>query len=858
MRSLKLSGPVIYLVLLLIFASCGRGRDEISNLSEDMFENLNWRTVGPGSFGGRISEILVHPDNDSVIYVSPSTGGIFKSVNACIDWTPVFDEAGKSIAIGDMDISAKNPDLLWAGTGEASGEQNPASVGDGIYKSIDGGKSWENMGLKDSRHFSKVVIHPDNDNMVFAGATGTRWGACEERGLYRTDDGGKSWEKVLYINDNTGIGDIAVHPDGQTVLATTWEQRRNAWAHVQQAPGSGLYRSADKGDSWEKIKNGLPAGKAGRIALAVAPSNPDIVYACMEHDSVGLFRSEDKGITWESVNEDIRTSYWYGRIYVDPTDEDHLWVMGVLIQESFDGGRSFEALRMRGVHVDHHVLWVDPENTSKRLLGNDGGLYTTSDGGDNWEFIGNLPIGQYYNISVDNSDPYRIYGGLQDNGVWCTPSRSPDGEPVTEDDIISINGGDGFYSDTEPEDPSIVYGESQFGNIVRYNHDTGERERIKPGRDDDDHDYRFNWNTPFFVSSHKPHSLYIGAERVLKTDNRGEEWYEISGDLSTGRRLDTLLVIGQKPVLKPYRTITALAESELKKGLLYAGTDDGRLHVSRDDGDTWEDLTSNIPAPEDRFFTRIVPSQHEEARVYIGFGRFYEASDLSPYLFVSNDYGMTWTDISSDMPEKAVIRGFAEHPENPDLLFAGVHNGLFVSLSGGSSWSRMHGDMPFVAVDDIEIQERENSLVLGTYGRGLWILDNISFLSALSTDSLGEENILFEPVYLESTVDEGNVDKGNVSGTGRYSFIAPEPEEGINIFYYLRDGGSRGSGHVPVLTISDEKGNILLEEKPDGAKGFNSFVWKAEKASPGKYTISLETRRKKSSRTVTIPFDQHP
>lgn len=853
MRLLKLSRTVISLVFIFVLASCERGREDISVLSEDMFMNLSWRAVGPGSIGGRISEILVNPENDSVIYVSPSTGGIFKSVNACTDWTPVFDQAGKSLAIGDMDISANNPELLWAGTGEASGEQNPASVGDGIYKSTDGGKNWENMGLEESRHFSKVVIHPENDNMVFAGATGTRWGASDKRGLYRTDDGGESWEKVLYINDNTGIGDIAVHPDGNTVLATTWEQRRNAWAHVRQAPGSGLYRSEDKGNSWEKIRNGLPDGKAGRIALAIAPSNTDIIYACMEHDSVGLFRSEDKGLTWKSVNTDIRTSYWYGRIYVDPADEDHLWVMGVLIQESFDGGQSFEALRMRGVHVDHHVLWVDPGNTSERLLGNDGGLYITSDGGENWDFIGNLPISQYYNISVDNSEPYRIYGGLQDNGVWCVPSRSADGQPVTEDDIISITGGDGFYSDTEPEDPSVVYGESQYGNIVRYNHDTGERVRIKPGRNDDDTDYRFNWNAPFFVSSHKPHSLYIGAERVLKTDNRGDEWYEISDDLSTGRRLDTLLVIGQKPVLKAYRTITALAESELKKGLLYAGTDDGRLHISRDDGDTWEDLTSNIPAPEDRFFTRIVPSAHEEARVYAGFGRFYEASDLSPWLFVSDDYGRTWTDISSNMPDEAVIRGFAEHPENPDLLFAGVHNGLFVSLSRGSSWSRMHGEMPFVAVDDIEIHKRENSLVLGTYGRGLWIQDNISFLSALSTDSLGEENILFEPVYLESAVDDSTVPV-----TGRYSFIAPEPEQGLNIFYYLRDDSRQGKRNAALLTISDEGGNILLEEKPGGAKGFNRLVWKAGKLSPGEYTISLQTKNKKSSRSLRIPSDQQP
>jgi len=847
MRITKLYKALIILMSAFFLVSCNSDIKNVSTLNEDMFKNLGWRPVGPGTFGGRISEILVHPRNDSVIYISASTGGIFKSVNGCNDWSPVFDKAGMSLAIGDMDISANNPDLLWAATGEASGEQNPASLGDGIYKSTDGGLSWEDMGLKETRHFSSVVIHPDDDNIVFAGATGNRWAACRERGVYRTTDAGESWKKVLFINENTGIGDLVVHPDGQTILASSWEQRRSAWAHVKQGPGSGLYRSADKGESWGKIENGLPGDKAGRTALAMAPSNPDIIYACMEHDSLGLFRSGDKGLTWEAVNEDIKTSYWYGRIYVDPNDENHLWVMGVLIQESFDGGETFEALRMEGVHVDHHVLWVDPDDTSRRLLGNDGGLYITSDGGKEWDFIGNLPIGQYYNISVDNSYPYRIYGGLQDNGVWGGSSRSTDGEQLTNDDVISISGGDGFYSDSEPEDPSVVYGESQYGNIVKFNLDSGKRERIKPGRDNDEADYRFNWNTPFFISSHKPHALYAGAQKVLKSANRGKEWQEISPDLSTDSTLDTLLVIGLKPTLKPYCTITALAESELKKGLIYAGTDDGRLHVSRDDGNSWQDLTSNIPAPSDRFFTRIVPSKHAEGRVYAGFGRFYEAGDLSPYLFVSNDYGNTWTDISSNMSGEAIIRGFAEHPANPNLLFAGVHNGLFVSVSRGSSWARMHGDMPFVAVDDIEIHERENSLVLGTYGRGLWIQDNISFLSAINADSLKEENILFEPVYLESNVSGNTGDS-----TGKYTFTAPEPDKGMNIFYYLRDSNRKKSGHIPVITIRDASGNILKQEKVAAVKGFNKFLWQVGEAAPGEYTITLNTRNKESSRQVSF------
>ncbi len=835
---------VLTLILILAgLASCSKKSSDITGLSSEMFNNIEWRKAGPGAYGGRISEIIVHPANDSIIFVSPSTGGIFKSSDACLNWIPVFDLAGSSISIGDMDISSNNPDLLWAGTGEASGEQSPSTVGDGIYRSVDGGLTWNNMGLEKCRHFSKVVIHPQDDNTVFAGATGGRWGADEDRGVFRTTDGGMTWEKVLFINNNTGIGDIAIHPDGKTVFASAWEQMRNAWAHVRQGPNSGLYRSDDTGSTWNKVEDGLPEGKSGRIAIAIAPSDPEIIYACYEHDSLGLFRSEDKGQTWKNINNKVSTSYWYGRIYVDPTDENHLWVMGVWVQESFDGGKTFSPVRMEGVHVDHHVLWINPDNTAHRLLGNDGGLYFTTDGGDKWVFAGNLPIGQYYDISTDNSTPYRIYGGLQDNGVWGGPSRSANGRPVSNSDIINVSGGDGFYSANEPEEQEIVYGESQYGNIVRLDRRTGERTRIRPRPESKDEEYRFNWNTPFFVSRHSPHSLYIGAQKILKSTNRGKSWKEVSPDLSKNLKLDTILVIGQKPVLKPYCTITTLAESPLRKGLIYAGTDDGNIYVTLNDGETWENLSENLPAPADRFITRVMPSSHKEGRIYTAFGRFYEANVLSPYLYVSDDYGKTWKDIGCNLQEEVIVKGLAEHHDNPDLLFAGAHNGLFVSIDGGESWTRMHGDMPYVAIEDIEIHKRENSLILGTYGRGLWIQDNIAYLTGLTVDSLKEEHLLFDPVYLESGLSADSVFE-----PAEYNFIAPEPDEGLNIYYYLREEPKQGSRHMPVITIENTAGETIFTKELDPVKGFNRIVW-AEGSDNSEYHIKLKTKKKESVRS---------
>jgi len=687
-------------------------------------EDQSWRFIGPGATGGRISDIEVDRSNPRNIYACASTGGIFKSGDWGASWVPVFDQAGGSLSIGDIAICDSDPNLIWAGTGEASGEQSAASVGDGVYKSTDGGKSWKCMGLKGTRHISKIQINPLNPDIVYVAATGARWGNNEERGIYRTKDGGKSWEKVLYLNDFTGMGDLVMFPDCKTLLASSWHQYRNAWAHLQRGPSSGLYRSDDGGDTWEKVERGFSKDTIGRTALVVAPSDPKVVYACVESPKGGLYRSDDFGQTWNLMSSKVSTSYWYGRIYVDPKNADHVYVMGMMVQESIDGGKTFKPVRIPGVHVDHHVYWFDPADANVQLLGNDGGFYSTADGGRSWKHHTILLIGQYYAISIDQSEPYRVFGGLQDNGVWGGPSRGAGGGTVSDAEVRSICGGDGFWSAVDPTDSTIAYGESQYGGIVMYDYRTGKDFYIQPQSKDKENPYRFNWNAPFIISTHPPHAIYLGGNKLLKTEDRGGHWTEVSPDISKNENLKTKTIQGMKPVLKPYAAITALAESPIKPGVIYAGTDDGNLQMTKDGGQTWVDLSGKLPMPADRFWTRLFCSVHDIGTVYAACARYYEANDLKPYLFRSTDFGQSWEPISTGMPAEAVVRGFAEDPLNPDHLFCGIHNGLLISYDGGRSWHRAPGLIP-VAIDDIKIAAAYGEVVLGSYGRGI-IIGNIN------------------------------------------------------------------------------------------------------------------------------------
>jgi len=679
-----------------------------------------YKHIGPAVNSGRISDIEVDSQNPAKIYVAAATGGVFKSADWGKNWIPIFDRAGMSLSVGDMAICTTNPDIIWVGTGEASGEQAAASIGDGVYKSTDGGRNWKCMGLKQSRHISKIQISPLDPDIVYVAATGARWGNNEERGIFRTTDGGVTWKKVLYVNDYTGMSDLVIHPDGKTLLAAAWQQYRNAWAHLQRGPSSALYRSEDGGDTWQKISKGFSQDTLGRIALAIAPSDPDLVYACVESKKGGFYRSTNKGKSWKLMNQKPSTAYWYGRIYVNPADEKNVFVMGTMVQETRNGGKTFMLMGTRNVHVDHHILWIDPRDSQNRLLGNDGGIYQTQDGGTNWSFYNNLNIGQYYAIAVDQENPYRIFGGKQDNGVWGGPSSTAEGN-ITPDSLISnISWGDGFWAAIDPVDPTIVYGESQYGGISRYDFRTNKSYGVQPRSADKKNNYRFNWNAPYLISTHPPHSLYMGGNKLFKSNNRGDDWTEISPDLSRNEDIQSRTIMGMKPVLKPYSSMTALAESPLKPGVIYIGTDDGNLQMTKDDGQSWINLSDKLPMPSDRFFTRLVCSVHDAATVYAACARYYEADDLKPYLFRSTDYGQNWESLTVTMPGEAIIRGFAEHPLNADWLYCGIHNGLLISSDGGKTWARAPGLIP-VAIDDIKIQMPTGDVVLGSYGRGLII-----------------------------------------------------------------------------------------------------------------------------------------
>lgn len=784
-----------------------------SGIAPDYFTNLEFRHIGPGQAGGRISDIEVDPSDSLTIYFSASTGGIFKTENGGLNWRPVFDQAASTLSIGDLALSKNQEGLVWAGTGEASGEQSASSVGDGIYKSIDGGNTWKRMGLENSRHISRIQIDQTNPDIVYAAATGARWGANEERGLFKTINGGQSWEKVLYISENTGISDVVLHPNGKILLAAAWMQRRNAWAHVQKGPESGLYRSADGGTTWTKLTV-FPDEAIGRIALWMAPSHPDIVYACLESAEGGFYRSLDAGLNWELMNSKPSTSYWYGRLYGSPNNPDQVFVMGTNVNETQDGGKTFDRMPAKNVHVDHHVLWINPKNENLRLLGNDGGLYRTLDGGKQWDFISNFPIGQNYAISLDAKEIYSVYGGLQDNGVWGGPSRSESGYLVTNSDIQRICGGDGFYSAVDPINPEIVYGESQYGYLVRRDLRTGSYDMVMPKAGESE-SYRFNWNTPFFISSHPPHSIYLGGNFLFKSDDQGLTWEIRSPDLSKNEDLTKTLVINLKPVLKPYASITALAESPLKPGYILAGTDDGKLQITLDGGSSWTDLSDRLPMPADRFFTRVIWASNDLGTAYVACSRFYEANDLSPYIFKTSDLGQTWTSITEGFPDQAVIKSLLVHPGNPDLILAGTHNDLLLSLDRGETWISPNWNLPPVGIDDMKLAVPQNDLVLGSYGRGIIILDDIHFLSELSPEITQKRFHVFR-IRTEKRL------KPNIQSpqAGPFDFHAPDPERGFILNFLITE---EPSAEI-LMELIDTNNTIRFKTKLKGKKGFNRII----------------------------------
>ena len=863
-------------VFLLVMVSCAsaqsRGAGEIT-VSPALLGGLQWRGIGPAATGGRISDLAFGkvPGQPTQIYVATASGGVFKSVNEGVSFTPVFDHAGGMMSIGALAVAPSNPSIVWVGTGEADNRQS-SSWGDGIYKSVNGGLSWNKMGLEETRHIGKIVVHPTDPNTVWVAAVGHLWGSNPERGVYKTTDGGATWNRILYKDDNTGAIDLVMDPrDPNILFAALYQRQRKGWGFNGGGPGSGIYRTTNGGATWTELVDGLPRGDKGRIGLTMFAGDHRMVYAIVEAETPGLpggglFRSVNGGETWEHLSALNPRPMYYSRIYVDPKDANRVYVMGSNrgLWISDDGGRNFRDV-MSNVHGEDHAMWIDPEDTNRLVIGGDGGVSISYDRGLTWLFRNNLPIGQFYNITVNNRDPFTVCGGLQDNGNWCTPSASKMGYGISFQDAFNIGGGDGMQAVFEGDDHTILVS-SQNGVTARLDLDNMERqtvgtvqvgERPQAGAPA----YRWYWTTPLIVSTFNGNTIYTGANILFRSDDRGVSWRAISPDLTGDIDREGLQMMGGPVPPRAlsrhdgqmnYSALTAIAESPLDRNLLYTGADDGTLQVTRDSGRKWTNLTGGIGGlPAGLNISGIVASKYAAGRVYVTVdGHFND--DYHPYIFVSEDYGKTWRGIVGGLPRTSVHR-LREHPSNPDLLVAGLETGVYASFDRGAHWTNLGANLPPVPVYDLVYQERDNALVLGTHGRGIWILDHVEPLTQLSRAVVSGGGFLFTvpPAHYQ------NIYNGQYwFGAGEY--FAPNPPTGAAIAYYLPAGVNDVR-----IDIADAAGRTIRALRGPTQPGINRTCWDLRRASaldnglvqpgncsgtvgragplvmPGKYTVSV-------------------
>lgn len=767
-------------------------------LNAGIIGGLPLRSIGPAIYSGRIGDIAVNPSNPREWYVAVSSGNVWKTVNAGMTFSPIFDSYG-SYSIGCVAIDPSNPSVVWVGTGE-NNSQRSVGYGDGVYVSRDGGGTFTNVGLKDSEHIGRIVIDPRDSRVVYVAAQGPLWRSGGERGLYKTTDGGNTWDRILHVSDETGVNEVHLDPRNPDVLyASAYQRRRHVWTLINGGPESTIYKSEDAGKTWRKIERGLPGADKGRIGLAVSPANPDVLYAIVEaaDGEGGLFRSTDRGESWSKRNGYMTSSpQYYNELYPDPKNADRFYTADTFMHVSDDGGATLTRLPMTDVHVDSHALWIDPADTDHLILGNDGGLYETFDR-TNWRHFTNLPVMQFYRVAVDESRPfYFVYGGTQDNATVGGPSRTTDRAGVTSADWFTVVGGDGFEPAIDPEDPNIVYGQWQHAGLVRFDRRTGEEVDIKPRERAGDAPFVWNWDSPLLISPHNAKRLYFGSRVVHRSDDRGDTWTTISPDLTRGIDRNQLKVMGviQKPdaVAKHmstsiYGNIVSLTESPLAEGRLYAGTDDGLVHVTADGGKTWTKHETFPGVPEMTYVSDLEASRHVPERVFAAFDA-HKNGDFTPYLLRSDDGGATWTSIAGDLPARHVVYSVAEDGVNPNLLFAGTEFGVFVTLDGGAKWFKL-GGVPTIAVRDVEIQRREHDLVLATFGRGFYVLDDYSPLRLLSESMLEREAVLMPPgrpalAYVERSRIGGTHGRGTA---GSDYYAARNPPLGATFTYYLKD-----------------------------------------------------------------------
>lgn len=788
-RLFRLSGILFFIPAISVYAQ--------DSIPSHILNAFSFRNIGPATTSGRVSDIAVNPQKKSQWYIASAAGGVWKTDNGGTTFSPIFDNYGTQ-SIGCVTLDPTNPNTVWVGTGE-NNNQRSVSYGNGVYKSLDGGKTFANLGLKTSERIGMIKIHPGNPDIVFVAAYGSVWKSGGERGLYKTTDGGKTWERVLHISDHTGCNEVHFDPANPNIIYAAFHQRRRQeWTYLGGGPESCIQKSTDGGKTWRKLAGGLPSGDVGRIAMAVAPADPNRVYAMVEAEDGkgGMYVSTDKGESWNKLNGTYTAGNYYQELFADPVDANRVYIADTWLKFTKDGGKTVENVGEKWKHVDNHAVWIDPDDTRHLLVGCDGGLYETFDNGAEWNFKENLPITQFYRVSTDNSEPfYYVYGGTQDNYSLGGPSQNGGGNGIPNSDWFVTVGGDGFKSQIDPTDPNIVYSQWQYGGLIRFDRKTGEQTDIKPISGLNEKGLRWNWDAPLIISSHNPARLYFAANKVFRSDDRGNSWTVVSEDLSRGIDRNKLPLMGRvwsmdavakNQSVSMYGNITFLSESPLDKDLLIAGTDDGLIQMTVDGGLNWKKQSKFPGVPDQTLVTTVLASQHDKNVIYATFDN-HRSGDFAPYIIKSADGGKTWINISSNLPVNGSVKTIAEDFKDPNLIFTGTEFGLFVSHNGGKKWTQWTAGLPPVPIKDIAIQKRENDLVLATFGRGFVVLDNYAPLRQVTKENLDKEAFIFSVKQAKIFIPRQPIgNRGNGFKGGSY-FAAPNPDPGAAIWFHLKN-----------------------------------------------------------------------
>ena len=862
--------------LLLLMSSFNleaqRKKKKVEKAEEISLEAFKFRNIGPAFLSGRIADIAVHPDNDNVWYVAVGSGGVWKTENSGTTWSPIFDDQ-VSYSTGCITIDPNDPARIWVGSGENVGGRH-VGYGDGVYLSPDSGATWKNMGLKNSEHISKIVVHPNNSDVVWVASQGPLWKKGGERGVYKTTNGGKNWKRVLGNSEWTGATDLLIDPnDPQILYAATWDRHRTVAAYMGGGPGSGIHRSTDGGETWEKLSNGLPKSNMGKIGLALSPQKSNVVYAAIELDRTqgGVYRSADGGSSWSKMSDTVSGGtgpHYYQELYASPHKFDRLYLMNVRVLTSEDGGKSFTQLKEEKKHSDNHALIFKKDDPNYLMIGTDAGIYESFDLAQNWRYIKNLPLTQFYKVAVNNAEPfYSIFGGTQDNGSVGGPSATDEREGIANKHWYKTLFADGHQSATDPVHDDIIYAETQQGGLHRVDLTSGEPVMIQPQAQEGDPYERFNWDAPILVSPHNPAHLYFASYRVWKSESRGDDWEPISGDLTRNEERIELPIMGRQQswdnpwdvgAMSNYNSITSLSESPVKEGVLFAGTDDGHIQISQNGGQQWNQIpVTKLGLPNRSFVNDIKADLFDSNTVYVVLDNHKEG-DFNPYIYKSTDLGVSWKSISSNLPKRTLVWRIVQDHVNKNLLFAATEFGVYVSLNAGTAWQKLPGT-PTLPFRDLTIQKRENDLVAASFGRGFYVLDDYSALREMTAENLKRKGKLFAP-----RAAKWYVPRSNVGNTGADYFFSKNPTFGAVFTYHLSDDFStkkearkkrekelnKKKLNVPfpgwdaldlekdekgakvLLTIQDPQGNIIRKISAKAKKGSSRIAWDLKHFNP--------------------------